>query len=117
MLSWLVVLPSAVVMVNAQSSYVIHHLLSLSSTTFSPSVACVVSDEQRPWYVIVPAKSVLNLYSALSSKTSPISSTSVGFGITLKGVIFNAGNFLPLSRSEEHTSELQSRPHLVCRLL
>src|SRR5690554_7573494 len=24
---------------------------------------------------------------------------------------------LPLSRSEEHTSELQSRPHLVCRLL
>src|SRR5690554_7690229 len=30
-------------------------------------------------------------------------------------------SFLPvsseLSRSEEHTSELQSRPHLVCRLL
>src|SRR5690554_7787333 len=24
---------------------------------------------------------------------------------------------LPASRSEEHTSELQSRPHLVCRLL
>src|SRR3989442_6989767 len=23
----------------------------------------------------------------------------------------------PLERSEEHTSELQSRPHLVCRLL
>src|SRR5690554_7420349 len=23
----------------------------------------------------------------------------------------------PLDRSEEHTSELQSRPHLVCRLL
>src|SRR5690554_7335426 len=26
-------------------------------------------------------------------------------------------DFLPDSRSEEHTSELQSRPHLVCRLL
>src|SRR3989442_6205882 len=25
--------------------------------------------------------------------------------------------FLPGRRSEEHTSELQSRPHLVCRLL
>src|SRR5690554_3875553 len=25
--------------------------------------------------------------------------------------------WLPLVRSEEHTSELQSRPHLVCRLL
>src|SRR5690554_7554733 len=24
---------------------------------------------------------------------------------------------LPMFRSEEHTSELQSRPHLVCRLL
>src|SRR5690554_7409995 len=24
---------------------------------------------------------------------------------------------LPINRSEEHTSELQSRPHLVCRLL
>src|SRR6266498_3864464 len=24
---------------------------------------------------------------------------------------------LPMPRSEEHTSELQSRPHLVCRLL
>src|SRR3989442_8472867 len=24
---------------------------------------------------------------------------------------------IPLYRSEEHTSELQSRPHLVCRLL
>src|SRR5690554_7447409 len=30
----------------------------------------------------------------------------------------NAGNCNPHSwRSEEHTSELQSRPHLVCRLL
>src|SRR5690554_7178474 len=32
-----------------------------------------------------------------------------------------AGSYQPLaralSRSEEHTSELQSRPHLVCRLL
>src|SRR3989442_15152879 len=29
------------------------------------------------------------------------------------GLLFSA----PLVRSEEHTSELQSRPHLVCRLL
>ena len=27
------------------------------------------------------------------------------------------GMVLPVIRSEEHTSELQSRPHLVCRLL
>src|SRR3989442_3124158 len=28
-----------------------------------------------------------------------------------------AGTVFDLGRSEEHTSELQSRPHLVCRLL
>src|SRR5690625_5974646 len=27
------------------------------------------------------------------------------------------GNYIALGRSEEHTSELQSRGHLVCRLL
>src|SRR5690554_7057864 len=27
------------------------------------------------------------------------------------------GTFVEAARSEEHTSELQSRPHLVCRLL
>src|SRR3989442_11635471 len=33
--------------------------------------------------------------------------SSVGFGMEVRGP----------KRSEEHTSELQSRPHLVCRLL
>src|SRR5699024_11578632 len=32
-------------------------------------------------------------------------------------IIFRAGLELPLTRSEEHTSELQSRFDLVCRLL
>src|SRR5690554_7357569 len=32
------------------------------------------------------------------------------------GKVFNK-NFINIKRSEEHTSELQSRPHLVCRLL
>src|SRR5690625_6816311 len=31
--------------------------------------------------------------------------------------IFLQGELQPLPRSEEHTSELQSRGHLVCRLL
>src|SRR5690554_7043520 len=35
--------------------------------------------------------------------------------ITLGMLVF-AGHWI-LRRSEEHTSELQSRPHLVCRLL
>src|SRR5437870_6130328 len=31
--------------------------------------------------------------------------------------LFGAGGCATLTRSEEHTSELQSRGHLVCRLL
>src|SRR5690554_5957529 len=32
-------------------------------------------------------------------------------------VIYSIATILIIARSEEHTSELQSRPHLVCRLL
>src|SRR5258708_6016790 len=42
------------------------------------------------------------------------------FGISLKDnrpVIQKIGERLPATRSEEHTSELQSPDHLVCRLL
>src|SRR5439155_14621641 len=48
------------------------------------------------------------------------------FGLTLSGTLFSWGcativlaavNLLRFGRSEEHTSELQSRGHLVCRLL
>src|SRR5690554_7196534 len=37
--------------------------------------------------------------------------------ISVVGLLDEAGDFLGEDRSEEHTSELQSRPHLVCRLL
>src|SRR6266498_846174 len=36
--------------------------------------------------------------------------------VLLGGIIIALGHF-SMARSEEHTSELQSRPHLVCRLL
>src|SRR5690554_7587288 len=32
-------------------------------------------------------------------------------------LVVQEGKFKAVGRSEEHTSELQSRPHLVCRLL
>src|SRR5690554_7472784 len=37
------------------------------------------------------------------------------FGEFMKEYVWEATQLM--SRSEEHTSELQSRPHLVCRLL
>src|SRR5690554_7168819 len=38
------------------------------------------------------------------------------FGADMKVALINDGP-VTIVRSEEHTSELQSRPHLVCRLL
>src|SRR5690554_8084996 len=51
----------------------------------------------------------LSLHDALP--ISPRSTHAHGGGATLTGTVEHHG------RSEEHTSELQSRPHLVCRLL
>src|SRR6266498_6034012 len=45
-------------------------------------------------------------------------STHVGQPYVLLGILVFGGRALARERrSEEHTSELQSRPHLVCRLL
>src|SRR5690554_7676842 len=38
-------------------------------------------------------------------------------GVTYAALVPNLEGFERALRSEEHTSELQSRPHLVCRLL
>src|SRR3989442_3141724 len=56
----------------------------------------------------------LSLHDAL-----PISSqlTSVLYYKEIAGKIEDANPLAAAARSEEHTSELQSRPHLVCRLL
>src|SRR5690554_7134324 len=37
--------------------------------------------------------------------------------ILVQGGTLKIGDYVLAGRSEEHTSELQSRPHLVCRLL
>src|SRR5436305_11310429 len=39
------------------------------------------------------------------------------FGIDAAGKAIIGAPVVTVNRSEEHTSELQSRPHLVCRLL
>src|SRR5258706_11639125 len=54
----------------------------------------------------------LSLHDAL-----PISSTSAQPSCRFRSSRSQSICLAWLSRSEEHTSELQSRPHLVCRLL
>src|SRR3989442_6529615 len=68
-----------------------------------------------------PPRSTLFPYTTLfRSKDFTVGQAGVSLGITvllasLLGVL--AGEARSTVRSEEHTSELQSRPHLVCRLL
>src|SRR3989442_11002390 len=50
---------------------------------------------------------------ASSRRQFLVQGTSSVSKILLSGSVFSS----KLCRSEEHTSELQSRPHLVCRLL
>src|SRR3989442_5444716 len=57
-----------------------------------------------PW----PAKTT-------SPATSPLGEPP--WGAKSRPTSSRRGAGLRISRSEEHTSELQSRPHLVCRLL
>src|SRR3989442_3951605 len=68
-----------------------------------------------------PPRSTLFPYTTLFR--SPGSRASIQFGTNLTSAGYCAAESLYLvvsdieARSEEHTSELQSRPHLVCRLL
>src|SRR3989442_1888878 len=70
-----------------------------------------------------PPRSTLFPYTTLFRSVG----VSLAFGLTvltgayafgpISGGHFNPAVSVGLARSEEHTSELQSRPHLVCRLL
>src|SRR6202044_8616 len=61
-----------------------------------------------------PPRSTLFPYTTLFRSTP--SGNGVGHG-RFRWFATDVDRGLPLRRSEEHTSELQSRPHLVCRLL
>src|SRR3989442_2157884 len=65
-----------------------------------------------------PPRSTLFPYTTLFR--SPFGAEQLGYNVDelvgqpVLGVLYESDR---LTRSEEHTSELQSRPHLVCRLL
>src|SRR2546429_2451636 len=70
-----------------------------------------------------PPRSTLFPYTTLFRSVTAIESRGITIVILLytallMGAVFvHAGNVWCDTRSEEHTSELQSRLHLVCRLL
>src|SRR2546422_7658207 len=69
-----------------------------------------------------PPRSTLFPYTTLFRSTRPVSKTQSGALVARERRNVSGLSRSPLSpsaqlRSEEHTSELQSRLHLVCRLL
>src|SRR5437870_5851126 len=68
-----------------------------------------------PYTTLFRSPSKPSMRSALTENSRPLPALTVGpapFNVTLK-----SGFGSTVNRSEEHTSELQSRGHLVCRLL
>src|SRR5690554_7155830 len=71
-----------------------------------------------PYTTLFRSKYALPLYFRLLPKCGLLWNTNTPTAITLVFSVMEALNTsVKNGRSEEHTSELQSRPHLVCRLL
>src|SRR3989442_9927688 len=64
-----------------------------------------------------PPRSTLFPYTTLFRSASPPPRGKERAGLTASGPKLASADDRNQERSEEHTSELQSRPHLVCRLL
>src|SRR5436305_7107942 len=81
-------------------------LLALAACNSQPSQPEVVDTNPDPMANILANRAPVELPPAIKSdKTFRCKDQSLAFVTFFQG------------RSEEHTSELQSRPHLVCRLL
>src|SRR5690625_6302567 len=81
-------------------------LRSRRNKKFSMGLAGLATAASATVFGVAPANAALEDTPAQASSTSSTSSTSSS----------TAGTYT-VQRSEEHTSELQSRGHLVCRLL
>src|SRR3712207_8064827 len=79
----------------------------LSRSAGNEQTAVVTVTRQEPPRDIVPP--AVNVSTPADNSTVETATVNVG------GTVADAGS--PVSRSEEHTSELQSRQYLVCRLL
>src|SRR5690554_7611344 len=66
--------------------------------------------------LIALAVYTITLFNDSKAKVSTLEIQKANIEDELEGLIANYDELIE-ERSEEHTSELQSRPHLVCRLL
>src|SRR6266550_7616396 len=95
-------------------------MAAIASAASSPSVLMKSEDPHSAARVITPrmlfaltATSSLRTSTAALNRLATFTSSAAGRACIPRGLTILAAR----SRSEEHTSELQSRLHLVCRLL
>src|SRR5690554_7702574 len=90
------------------------HLLTIGRDLIKDSYAAVVELVKNAYDADSPSVDIVFLAKEDQSGYI-IKIQDYGHGMTRDTVINKW--MVPSTRSEEHTSELQSRPHLVCRLL
>src|SRR3989442_8465745 len=80
-------------------------------STIAPEISAGVMIANISWNIACACSGIVAPYAASGSKPTPLKPSQASpphQGVPCPNA---------MERSEEHTSELQSRPHLVCRLL
>src|SRR5690554_7002588 len=102
---------------------VVDQRVKLKKTGKNYSACCPFHDEKTPSFTVSPDKQFYYCFGCGASGNAVgfiMDYERISFPEAVENLAHNAGLEIPReapSRSEEHTSELQSRPHLVCRLL
>src|SRR5690554_7166145 len=86
-------------------------LLTLIFTRVQPHIAMMAA------LTLLSATGILTSAEALAGFSNSGLITVAAMFVVAAGLHSSGGIDILVNRSEEHTSELQSRPHLVCRLL
>src|SRR5690554_420419 len=100
--------------------FVSNHLSYVDVFILSATIKClfVAKDEMKRWPIFGTIVSTAGMIFVNREKRSDVK--RVNGEISKRISRYNGVTMFPestTSQSEEHTSELQSRPHLVCRLL
>src|SRR5690554_6961756 len=104
---------------GVNNSFDLCNIINDSTAVFLNSLSIEVYNIQ-PLFSTVTNNNVVEFYNESTTYPSSGNSSNWNFDLYIDGNLKHSGSGLPTtgsSRSEEHTSELQSRPHLVCRLL
>src|SRR5207253_5570614 len=104
-----------------QKSVAVLPFVNLSDDKGSEYFSDGVSEELLTVLQKIPGMHVAARTSAFSFKGKNATAQEIGqkLGVAylVDGSVRKSGDAVRIARSEEHTSELQSRGHLVCRLL